>query len=94
VGGTRLRLRVVPGAKRSGIIGRHGNSWKIRVAAPPEAGAANDAVLALLAAALGIRPRDIRLVSGHASRDKIVELTALGLHEAELLLASTNGEDA
>lgn len=94
MGGSRLRLRVVPGAKRPGIVGRHGDSWKVRVASPPEGGAANEAVLELLAGVLGIRPREIRLVSGHASRDKIVELTALGHDEAELLLASANGEDA
>lgn len=91
--GTRLRLRVVPGARRPGIVGRHGDSWKVRVAAPPERGAANDAVLQLLAAVLGIQPREITLVSGHASRDKIVELTALEPDEAELLLASANGKD-
>jgi len=94
VAGTRLRLRVVPGAKRPGIVGRHGDAWKIRVAAAPERGAANDAVVELLAAVLGIRPREITLVSGHASRDKIVELTALEPDEAELLLASANGKDA
>jgi uncharacterized protein (TIGR00251 family) len=94
VAGTRLRLRVVPGAERPGIVGRHGDAWKIRVAAAPERGAANDAVVELLAAVLGIRPREITLVSGHSSRDKIVELTALEPDEAELLLAPANGKDA
>ena len=91
--GTRLRVRVVPGAKRPGVAGRHGDSWKVRVAAPPERGAANEAVLELLAKTLGIPPKEIRLVSGHASRDKIVELTALGLDEAETRLEATDGED-
>jgi uncharacterized protein len=93
VAGTFLRLRVVPGAKRPGIAGRHGDAWKIRVSAAPEAGAANDAVLELLATVLGIRRRQLRLVSGHASRDKIVELTALEPDEAESRLASANGKD-
>jgi uncharacterized protein len=93
VAGTRLRLRVVPGAKRPGIAGRHGEAWKVRVSAPPERGAANEAVLELLARTLRIQPKEIRLVSGHTSRDKIVELTALGLAEAETRLAATDGKD-
>jgi uncharacterized protein len=92
VAGARLRLRVVPGASRSEIVGRHGEAWKVRVKAPPERGAANDAVLELLADALGVSAREVRLVSGHGSRDKIVELTALEADEAEARLAA-NGRD-
>jgi uncharacterized protein len=94
VAGTRLLLRVVPGASRAGIVGRHGEARKVRVTAPPERGSANEAVVEVLAAALGIQAREIRLVSGHLSRDKIVELTALAPDEAEARLASANGEDA
>jgi uncharacterized protein len=89
---TRLRLRVVPGARRSEIVGRHGEAWKVRVKAPPERGAANDAVLELLADALGVSAGDVRLVSGHGSRDKMVELTGLEADEAEARLAA-NGKD-
>ena len=89
----RLRLRVIPGAKRSEIVGRHGAAWKVRVTAPPERGAANEAVVELLAEALGLRVGEVRLVSGHGSRDKIVELTALEADEAESRLAA-NGKDA
>jgi len=89
---TRLRLRVVPGARRSEIVGRHGEAWKVRVNAPPERGAANDAVLELLADALGVSAGDVRLVSGHGSRDKMVELTGLEAGEAEARLAA-NGKD-
>lgn len=91
--GTRLRLRVVPGARRSEIVGRHGPAWKVRVTAPPERGAANAAALELLAKALGLGRGEVRLVSGQGSRDKIVELTALEAGEAEARLAA-NGKDA
>ena len=51
---TRLTLRVAPGAKQTEIVGRHGDGWKVRVAAPPEDGRANAAVVALLAETLAL----------------------------------------
>lgn len=90
---TRLRVRVVPGAKKPGIVGRYGDAWKVRVGAPPERGAANEAVVDLIASALGVDRRAVRLVSGHASRDKILELAGLRPDEAHARLASANGKD-
>jgi uncharacterized protein (TIGR00251 family) len=84
---TRLRLRVSPGAARGGVVGRHGDAWKIRVAAPPEDGRANEALLRLLAERLRLPRRDLELVSGHGARDKIVELTGIDDAEAERRLA-------
>jgi uncharacterized protein len=90
---TRVRLRVSPGAGRAQIVGRHGDAWKVRVTAAPEQGRANDAVLRLLADALGI-PRDaLVLVSGHGARDKIVELTGLGPALVERRLTSASASD-
>jgi uncharacterized protein (TIGR00251 family) len=85
----RLRLRVSPGAKRNEVVGRHGEGWKVRVAAPAEHGRANDAVLALLASALGV-PRDrLAIVTGASSRDKVIGLDGLTPEEAERRLASS-----
>jgi uncharacterized protein (TIGR00251 family) len=85
---TRLRLRVAPGAVRGQIVGRHGEAWKVRVAAPPEKGRANDAVVRLLAESLSV-PRDaITLVSGPGARDKVVELTGLDSAAIEERLSS------
>jgi uncharacterized protein len=84
---TRLRLRVVPASGTSGIVGRYGEAWKLRVAAPPERGKANEATLDLLAETLGLAATDLRLVSGHASRDKTVEVSGLTTDEAERRLA-------
>jgi uncharacterized protein len=85
---TRLRLRVSPGASRSGVVGRHGEAWKLRVAAPPEDGRANDAVTTLLASVLDLPKNSVLLVSGHGSRDKTVELDGLDLAEAERRLTA------
>ena len=74
---TRLRLRVAPGAMRAGIVGRHGDAWKVRVAAPAEGGRANDAVVRLLAETFAVPRTAVTLVSGHGSRDKIVELAGI-----------------
>jgi uncharacterized protein (TIGR00251 family) len=87
-GATRLRLRVVPGSKSAGIVGRHGEAWKLRVTAAPERGRANDAAVELLAETLRVRPADVRLVSGHGSRDKVVEVAGIEPSEAERRLSA------
>jgi uncharacterized protein YggU (UPF0235/DUF167 family) len=84
---TRLRLRVVPGARKPGLAGRYGAAWKLRVSAPPERGAANEAVLQLLAGLLEVPAGALRLVSGHGSRDKIVVVEGLPPEETEARLA-------
>jgi len=91
----RLTLRVSPGAARSRVVGRHGSGWKVRVAAPPEDGKANDAVVRLLADTLELPRRDVRIVSGQASRDKTVALAGMGPEEIErrLAQASVAGEE-
>jgi uncharacterized protein len=94
VASTRLRLRVVPGAARAGVVGRYRDGWKIRVAAPPDRGAANAAVVELLARTLHVRSRDISLVSGHGSRDKIVEVVGVGPTDSDARLASAERKDA
>lgn len=81
-------MRVSPGARRSEVVGRLGDSWKLRVRSAPERGRANDEVIALLARTLGLSARDVRIVSGHTSRDKIVELECLTIEDAERRLSS------
>lgn len=80
---TRLRLRVAPGSRRSAVVGRHGDAWKVSISAPPDRGRANDAVVSLLAATLGLDRPDVRLVAGASARDKVVELIGLTVDEAE-----------
>jgi uncharacterized protein (TIGR00251 family) len=69
-----LALHVQPGARRTGIIGRHGDRLKIAVAAPATAGRANDRLLEFLAERLGTTKRSLGLLSGGGSRAKRVAL--------------------
>ena len=90
---TRLRLRVSPGATRAGVIGRYGQAWKVRVAAPAEGGRANDAVVRLLAETLSVPRHAVKLVSGQSARDKIVELAGIDGSQAERRLSAAVGEE-
>jgi len=88
-----VRLRVSPGAARAAVVGRHGDGWKLRVAAAPERGKANEAVLALLAETLAVPRASVTLVSGGSSRDKIVELAGIEPDEIERRLATAGGQE-
>jgi uncharacterized protein len=83
-----LRVRVVPGSAAPGVVGRHGDAWKIRVREAPERGRANEAIVELLAGTLALPKRDVRLVRGHAARDKLFELTGLSADETDRRLAA------
>jgi uncharacterized protein len=73
----RIALRVSPGARRTEVVGRHGDGWRVRVAAPPERGRANEALVEHLAKILGVRRAGVRVVAGAGSRDKVVEVDGL-----------------
>jgi uncharacterized protein (TIGR00251 family) len=89
---TRLSLRVSPGARKSAVVGRYGERWKIRVAAPAESGRANEALLELLGKALGVTRSQVRVVTGVGARDKIVEVIGIDAEESERLLSASAGE--
>ncbi len=71
---TRLAIRVKPGASRTAVGGSHGDALVVAVTARAVAGKATEAALRALADALGLRRRDLRLVIGATSRDKVVEI--------------------
>jgi uncharacterized protein len=73
-GSVRFAVRVQPRASRSEIVGVHGDAMKIRLSAPPVDGAANEALVELIAGALGVGRRAVRIVSGESSRSKVVEV--------------------
>jgi uncharacterized protein len=79
---------VSPGSARSSVVGRHGDAWKLRIAAAPERGKANDAVVALLASTVGIPVGDVELVRGATSRDKVALLHGVTEADAETRMTS------
>jgi uncharacterized protein (TIGR00251 family) len=89
---TRLSLRVAPRARAGAVVGRYGERWKVRVAAPAESGRANEALLELLARVLGIARSQLEIVSGAASRDKIVVVTGIDAEQSERLLLAAAGK--
>jgi len=72
--GVRVAIRVGPGASRTRVGGTHGEALVIKVAAPPVEGKATEAALRALAEALGVRRRDVTLISGATRREKVVEV--------------------
>ncbi|HWG77257.1 MAG TPA: DUF167 domain-containing protein [Steroidobacteraceae bacterium] len=82
----RIAVYVQPNAKRTEVVGQHGADFKIRVAAPAVEQSANVALLAFVASRLGLRPRDIRLVAGAASRHKVLEIDGRTAQQIEHLL--------
>lgn len=88
----RLRLRVSPGARRSAVLGRHGDGWKVSVTAAPERGRANGELVALLARRLEVPRPDVRVVAGLTARDKTVEIEGITVEEAERRLAAAGKE--
>lgn len=87
----KLNVKVVPKASRNEIAGWLGDALKVRVAALPEAGRANDAVEALIAEALGLPRARVRLIAGAASARKTLEIIGMAEHELRARLGGVTG---
>ena len=70
-------VRVVPRASRSGIVGEQGGLLRVRIAAPPVDGAANEELLRVLAKELGVSRHAVNIISGHSSRLKKISIEGL-----------------
>jgi uncharacterized protein len=70
-----LAIKVVPGASRTEVAGVLGDRLKVRVAAPPEGGKANRALVEVLSRWLGVR--DVEIVAGHSSAEKVVRVSGV-----------------
>ena len=84
----RFTVHVQPRASRSEVTGMHGDALKVRLEAPPVDGAANDALIDLLAAALGVSRARVRIVVGQHSRSKVVEVVGVDVDRVRRLVTS------
>lgn len=74
-----LELKIIPNAPRTEIAGWLGAALKIKVHAPALEGRANEALLDFLAGKLGVHRRDVTLLRGDKSRQKVVQVAGLDL---------------
>ena len=79
----KLAIKVVPGASRDTVVGWLGDELKVCVRVAPEKGKANKAVEAVISQVLGLPKKSARIIMGHSSAHKIVEIDELS--EAEVL---------
>jgi uncharacterized protein (TIGR00251 family) len=86
-GGVTVTLAVQPNAKRTAVVGTHGEALKIKVASPPVEGAANAELGAFLAALLGVRRCDVTLLRGASARQKTLKIEGVSYDVARARLS-------
>ena len=77
-GGVEIALQIQPRASRTELVGAHGDAFKIRLAAPPVDGEANEELLRFLAKTLGVPKSAVTIVRGATGRRKVVRVDGLG----------------
>lgn len=87
-GAVTFAVRVAPRAARTGFAGEHDGVLKVRVAAPPAEGAANEELVRFLARHFGLPARDVEIVSGHSSKTKRVRLRGVTSEQLSRLTSS------
>lgn len=75
----RISVYVQPRASKTGVVGMHGDAWKIRVAAPPVDNAANAELIEYIASKLGVSKRSVTIAAGATGRRKIVEIDGVSV---------------
>ena len=83
-----ISVRVIPRAAQSGVAGRRGDGWLVRLHAPPVEGAANDELIDVIARALAVPKRAVSIASGERSRQKSVRVSGIDAATAAARLAS------
>ncbi len=87
--GVVLAVHVVPRSSRDEVAGVHGRALRIRLNAPPVEGAANAALIAFVGETLEVPRRQVEIISGHASRHKLVLVSGMSREEVEEKLAKS-----
>jgi uncharacterized protein (TIGR00251 family) len=81
-----LSVYVQPRASRSEIVGEHGDALKVRLAAPPVDGAANEELIRFAAKLFGVSASSVSIRSGQASRTKLIEITGVTTAEVAAVI--------
>ncbi len=89
-----LDIHVQPGAKHTAYAGPYGDALKIRLAAPPVDGKANQALLRFLAQAFQVPLAQVQIRSGHSGRRKRVAITGSALSVAQVFALQTPAADS
>ncbi len=83
----RITVRLTPRGGRDTIQGWASGELRVRVARPPAEGEANEALLKLLARALGVAPSRLAILSGATARTKVIEIEGMSQDDAQRALA-------
>jgi len=90
-GTVSFAVRVQPRASRDEIVGEYQDGLKVRLTAPPVDGRANDALIHLLAARLGVPAGHVAIVAGAGSRRKLINVAGIDLADAIARLGVEGG---
>ena len=85
----KLKVRVIPNARRSEFAGARDGEWVLRLNAPPVDGKANKAAIEFISKSLGVSRSGVSLVSGEKGRHKIFEIVGFQLSDVERILAQS-----
>ncbi len=89
--GIIFAVRVQPRASRSGVVGELDGALKIRLAAPPVDGEANEELIRFLAKLFGVSRGQVSILSGQASKNKLIRVGGLTADECERILQAATG---
>ena len=89
--GVRIQIQVQPRASRTEVVGLHGDAIKIRLTAPPVDGAANQALIRLVASTLHVPRSAVTVRAGHAARRKVVDIVGTRVEQVVRAFALDEG---
>ncbi|MBN1189356.1 MAG: YggU family protein [Dehalococcoidales bacterium] len=84
---TKIAVKITPNAGRNEIVGLQNEVWRIRIAAPPDKGKANNELIDFLSDVVKARKVDIIIIKGHTSHNKLISITGLTREEVNQRLA-------
>jgi len=72
--GITIKIKVEPRSSRAGVVGPYGDALKVKLTSPPVEGRANKELIEVLAKEFGISKKDVEIISGQSSKNKVVRL--------------------